>query len=89
MNKAELTKALARSSGLSQAYAGSALQAFQDVVIAELRKGGEVNITGFGKFSVTERAERDGINPATGAKIRIAASRSPRFKPGKTFKDAL
>jgi nucleoid DNA-binding protein len=56
MNKAELTKALARSSGLSQAYAGSALQAFQDVVIAELRKGGEVNITGFGKFSVTERA---------------------------------
>ena len=66
------------------------VQAFIDVVTDTLKSGGEVNITGFGAFTVTQRAARMGVNPQRpGEKIQIPASRSPKFKAGKSLKDAM
>ena len=59
------------------------------VVTAELKKGGEVNITGFGAFKVSARAKRNGVNPKTGAKISIPAMKSPVFRAGKTLKESV
>ena len=54
-----------------------------------LKDGGEVSVSGFGKFEVSERAARQGVNPATGEKIQIAASKAPKFKPAKALKEAV
>lgn len=89
MNKSELIKAMSAQSGLSQADCGKALDAFCASVIDELGQGGEVEIKGFGNFTVAERAERKGINPKTKEPITIAAMRVPKFKAGKTLKDAV
>ena len=87
MNKTELVAAIANETGLSRKDAEAAVKAFTDVVAAELKKGGKVQLVGFGTFEVSERAEREGRNPATGENIKIAASRSPKFKAGKALKD--
>lgn len=76
MNKSELVKTIAARAGLTQTQAGHALDAFCATVIDELAKGGEVNIVGFGAFSVAERAKRIGRNPKTGEALIIAAHRS-------------
>ncbi|MDK4640517.1 HU family DNA-binding protein [Kingella kingae] len=88
MNKSELIAAMAVQSGLNKTQTETALNAFCATVIDELAKGGEVNIVGFGAFSVAERAERIGRNPKTGEALIIAAHRSPKFKAGKALKDA-
>ena len=54
-----------------------------------LRRGGEVSFTGFGKFSVADRSAREGVNPQTGEKIQIAASKVPRFSAGSGLKKAV
>jgi len=89
MNKSELISAIADKSGLTQADAGKALAAFCDSVTESLSKGGDVQLTGFGGFSVSERAARTGRNPQTGATIQIAAAKMPKFKAGKGLKDAV
>ena len=89
MNKSELLAAMAAKSGLSRANAGKALAAFCDVVGETLGQGGEVQITGFGSFVVSERAARTGRNPQTGETLQIAALRTPKFKAGKALKDAV
>ena len=89
MNKSELLAAMAAKSGLSQADAGKALTAFCDVVGKTLGQGGEVQITGFGSFGVSERAARTGRNPQTGATLQITALRTPKFKAGKALKEAV
>ena len=89
MNKPELLAAMAAKSGLSQADTGKALTAFCDMVSETLGHGGEVQITGFGSFGVSERAARIGRNPQTGAILQIAASKAPKFKAGKALKDAV
>ena len=89
MNKSELIAAMAAKSGLTQADAGKALNAFCDVVGETLGHGGEVQITGFGSFGVSERAARTGRNPQTGETLQIAASKAPKFKAGKALKDAV
>ena len=89
MNKPELLAAMAAKSGLSRADAGKALTAFCDMVGETLGQGGEVQITGFGSFGVSERAARIGRNPQTGATLQIAALRTPKFKAGKALKDAV
>ena len=89
MNKSELLAAMAAKSGLSQVDAGKALTAFCDVVGKTLGQGGEVQITGFGSFGVSERAARTGRNPQTGATLEIAASKAPKFKAGKALKEAV
>jgi nucleoid DNA-binding protein len=89
MNKSELIKQIAERAELTQAKAAEALQAFEAVVMAELKNGNEVALTGFGTFKVTDRAARTGRNPQTGAEIQIAASKSPTFKAGKALKEAV
>ncbi len=89
MNKTELVAAMAEEAGLSKKDAEKALKAFTDVVEAELKNGGKVQLVGFGTFEVSERAAREGRNPQTGKSMTIAASKAPRFKAGKALKDAL
>ena len=89
MNKTELVAAIADEAGLSKKDAEKALKAFTDVVTEELKKGEKVQLVGFGTFEVSERAAREGRNPQTGAAMKIAASKAPKFKAGKALKDAL
>ena len=89
MNKTELVAAMAEAAEISKKDAEKALKAFTDVVADELKKGGKVQLVGFGTFEVSERAEREGRNPQTGETMKIAASKSPKFKAGKALKDAL
>ena len=87
MNKTELIAAIAEKTELSKKDAEKALKAFTDVVAEELKKGEKIQLVGFGTFEIRETAAREGINPQTGAKIKIAASKKPAFKAGKAFKD--
>lgn len=89
MNKSQLIKNIAASANLTQAQATAALQAFETSIIDELANGGEVALTGFGNFKVTERAARTGRNPKTGESLEIAASKVPSFKAGKALKEAV
>ena len=89
MNKAELVAAMADQAGLSKKDAESALKAFTDVVSEELKKGEKIALVGFGTFEVSERAAREGRNPQSGAPMKIAASKAPKFKAGKALKDLV
>ena len=89
MNKTELVAALAEQAGVSKKDAEKVLKAFTDIVTDELKKGEKVQLVGFGTFEVSERAAREGRNPATLKPIKIPASKAPKFKAGKAFKDAL
>jgi DNA-binding protein HU-beta len=90
MNKAELVqKLLEKAGGCSKAEAERYLDAFVEVVTEALKAGDEVAIAGFGTFSVKTRAARTGVNPKTGEKIQIPSMKTPKFKAGKTLKDAL
>ena len=89
MNKAELVAAMAEQTDIKKADAEKALKAFQDVVAAELAKGGKVQLVGFGTFEVSERPEREGRNPRTGETMKIASAKVPKFKAGKAFKDSV
>ena len=89
MNKSELIDAVAESADLSKAAAGRALDGIIEAITGALKNGDQVTLVGFGTFSVKERAAREGRNPQTGATIQIKASKSPAFKAGKTFKDAV
>ncbi len=89
MNKAELVAAMAEQAGVSKKDAEKVLKAFTDVVADELKKGGKIQLVGFGTFEVSERAAREGRNPQTGKTMPIPASKSPKFKAGKALKDML
>ena len=89
MNKTELVAAIAEQTQLSRKDAEAALKAFIDVVSEELKKGEKVQLVGFGTFEVSERAAREGRNPATGEAMTIKASKSPKFKAGKALKDMV
>ena len=89
MNKTELVAAIAEKAGIAKKDAEKALAAFVDTVSAELKKGEKIQLVGFGTFEVRERAARTGINPQSGAKIKIAASKNPVFKAGKALKDSV
>lgn len=82
MNKTEFVASLAEKAGLSKADAQKAVNAFAEVVLEQAKAGEKITIVGFGTFSVSERAARTGVNPATKAKIEIPASKSIKFKPG-------
>ena len=88
MNKAELIDALETKLG-SKKVASDALEAFLDVVIREVAKGGKVGITGFGTFERADRAARTGRNPKTGATVRIKKTRVPKFRSGTNFKEVV
>ncbi len=90
MNKAELIEQLATKTGAaSKAEVGRWVDTFVDMIINTLKKGDEVAIAGFGTFSVRSRAARTGRNPKTGETISIAATKVPKFKAGKGFKEAV
>ncbi len=89
MNKSELVSAIAAQAGLSKKDAEKAVVAFMDEVTAALKKGDKVPLVGFGTFEVKQRAERIGRNPRTKEQITIPASKTPVFKAGKSFKDAM
>jgi len=89
MTKAELTESVASKVDLPRAIAERAVNTLFDDIVAALKRGDKVNISGFGTFAVAERKARTGRNPKTGETIEIGASRAPKFKPGKTLKDAL
>jgi len=89
MNKTELIAAMAEQAGISKKDAEKALKAFTDVVADELKKGEKVQLVGFGTFEVSERAAREGRNPQSGAPMKIAASKAPKFKAGKALKDMI
>ena len=89
MNKTELIATMAEASGLSKKDCETALSAFITTTENALKAGNKVQLVGFGSFEIKERAARAGKNPATGEQIEIPASKSPAFKPGKAFKDAI
>ena len=89
MNKTELTERIAEQAGMGLKEAGDYLEAFMGTVTDSLKRGEEVQITGFGKFYANERAAREGRNPRTGEKMSIPASRVPSFSAGGALKKAL
>jgi DNA-binding protein HU-beta len=89
MNKTELIEAVAKDTGLTNADARKAVESLISTVGKTLKKGDEVAITGFGKFSVAKRGARTGRNPQTGATIKIKASKSPKFTAGATLKTVV
>jgi DNA-binding protein HU-beta len=89
MNKTQLIDAMAADSGLSKADSSRAVESLIGAVTKSLKKGDEVSITGFGKFSVVKRAARQGVNPRTGEKVKIKASKAPKFSPGASLKQAV
>ena len=89
MTKQELIEKMAKDAGLSASDADAALKSFMEGIKKTLKKGDKVTMVGFGTFSIGKRAARTGRNPQTGAAIKIKASKSPKFKAGKGFKDAV
>lgn len=89
MKKQDFIKAVAAKSGLSQDAVTKSLGAMIEVVTKSLQKGDEVNITGFGAWKVSHRAARNGVNPKTGEKITIAATKTPVFRAGKKLKESV
>ena len=90
MNKVELADSLAAKTGMAKNDAEKALGFMIDIITEELKNGREVNLTGFGSFSVSERAARTGVNPQNPTeKIQINATKVPKFKAGKGLKEAV
>lgn len=89
MNKSELVEQIAQRSGLSKDQAGEALGATIAAIEEGLAAGEDIAITGFCKFSVAHRSAREGVNPSTGQRIQIAATKAPRFSAGSKLKDAV
>lgn len=89
MNKTELIEKIAGQANGSKSDAQKFFDAFTDVVTSELKKGNQVQITGFGKFYVQKRDAREGINPQTKQKINIPASKVPKFTAGNALKDSI
>lgn len=89
MNKAELIARVAKDSHLTKADATRAIDALLDNVTRALKQGDKVTLVGFGSFGVARRKARSGRNPQTGAPIRIAARRTPRFTAGKDLRESV
>lgn len=89
MNKSELIKAVAAENSIPQTLAGTVVESVLSHIGGSLALGGEVDLHGFGKFSVVHREARTGRNPSTGEEIQIAASNKVTFKAAKALKDAV
>ena len=90
MTKGDSVAKMAKDAGISKAAAGTALNSFVDTVTKALKKkDGKVTLVGFGTFAKVRRKARKGRNPQTGETIKIKASNTVRFKPGKALKDAI
>ena len=89
MNKTQLIEQVAARTDSSKTEAAEAVDAVLQTIEENLGRGAEIAITGFGKFSVADRGARQGVNPQTGERIQIAASRVPRFSAGAGLKQAV
>lgn len=89
MTKSEFVDHVAQKSGLEKGQSGKAVDAVLAVIEETLARGGEISFSGFGKFHVTDRSARQGVNPRTGEAIQIAASRVPKFSAGSGLKKAV
>jgi len=93
MNKSDLVDALASNTGMTKADASRAVDALfapdKGIIAKSLKKGGRVQITGFGTFEAKKRKARTGRNPRTGETIKIAATKTPSFRAGKGLKDGI
>lgn len=89
MTKSEFVDRVADQAGIGKNEATKAVDATLGVIEETLSRGGEVSFTGFGKFTVAERGARQGVNPQTGERIEIAASKVPRFSAGSALKNAV
>lgn len=90
MSKQDLIDAIADAAGITKRAAGDSLEAFISYITANLKKGNNVTVTGFGTFKVSKRAARQGVNPRNPSeRISIPAMKVPTFKAGKTLKDAV
>lgn len=89
MKKSEIIEAIATDTGLTKTAVGQVYDSFLNLISRELAAGNEVRIPGLGSLILTQRAERMGRNPRTGEAVKINPSKSVRFKPGKTLKDAV
>ena len=89
MNKQELISQVAETSGLTKADASRAVDGVFDAITQSLSSGSEVRLTGFGTFTTSQRKATTGRNPRTGASIKIPASTQPKFRPGKSLRDAV
>lgn len=89
MNKRDVVDAVASKTGHSKKDTEAMIEALLDAVTDALQRGDQVAFTGFGTFSVSTRAAREGVNPATKERIKIPAVNVPKFKAGKGLKDAV
>ncbi|MBI5310553.1 MAG: HU family DNA-binding protein [Actinobacteria bacterium] len=89
MTKQEFISQVREKAGISNSDATRAVDAVLETISETLKRGGEVSFTGFGKFSVSERSARQGVNPQTGERIQIAASKVPRFSAGAKLKQTV
>jgi DNA-binding protein HU-beta len=89
MNKTQLVDAVSADSGLTKADTQRVIESLIGTVSKSLKKGDEVSITGFGKFSVVKRAARQGVNPRTGEKVKIKATKAPKFTAGAGLKQVV
>ena len=89
MNKSDLIAQIAKAAGISKAAAGRTLDAATGAIAKSLKKGETVTLVGFGSFYVGKRAARNGRNPRTGETIKIKAANVPKFRAGKSLKDAV
>jgi len=89
MNKTELIQKVADEADGSKSEAQRFFDAFEEVITSELKKGNQIQITGFGKFYVLKREAREGVNPQTKEKMKISASKVPKFTAGNALKDSI
>ncbi len=89
MNKNELVGVVAEQTGLSKGDVMKAIDGMLEALTSAMQKGEEVRLVGFGTYTVTRRAASEGRNPRTGEPLTIAASKQPKFRPGKALKDAI
>lgn len=89
MNKAELTDVISKEAKITKAQAKRAIESFTDNIQKSLKKNDEVRLIGFGTFGVRKRKARKGVNPQTGATIKIAAKKVPFFRPGSELKRTI
>ncbi len=89
MTKSEFVDQVAARTGLARKDAAAAVDAALETIQGALERGSDVTFSGFGKFHVAERGAREGVNPATGERMQIAATRVPRFTAGSTLKKAI
>ena len=89
IGKTDLVDIVAKAAEVEKSKVKLVLDTLLETISTTLKKGGKVQLTGFGNFSVADRKARSGVNPKTGEKIKIAARKVPKFTPGKALKEQI